>query len=104
MNAPETAWYEKALFSAAFEKLMARAKGLPAPWVLDLMDGDCRCLEHVTFEHGIGCACCADGVGPIRRSGSFSDWPADWCLPLSLILTSGDDDIVVVETEELSAQ
>ena len=42
MNAPETAWYEKALFSAAFEKLMARAKGLPAPWVLDLMDGDCR--------------------------------------------------------------
>ena len=97
MNAPETAWYERLLFGAAFAKLLARAQGLPAPWTIDLVDGELRPLEHTVFEHGG-----ADHVTPIA---SFVDWPADWRLPLSLILTSGDDeDIVVVETEEYCAQ
>jgi hypothetical protein len=97
VNAPATCWYERLLFGAAFQKLMARAQGLPAPWTIDLVDGELRPLERAVFEHGID----GDHVAPIT---SFVDWPADWRLPLSLILTSGDEDIVVVETEELSAQ
>ncbi len=97
MNAPETAWYERLLFGAAFAKLLARAQGLPAPWTIELIDGELRPLEHIVFEHGID----ADHVTPIT---SFCNWPADWRLPLSLILTSGDEDIVVVETEEYCAQ
>ena len=43
MNAPETAWYERLLFGAAFAKLLARAQGLPAPWTIDLVDGGVLC-------------------------------------------------------------
>lgn len=103
MNAPQTEGREWALYVAAFEKLMAKAKGRPVPWVFDLWDGECRCLEHVIFEHPIGCLCCRNGLR-IRLTGSFCDWPADWKLPLTLILTDDDGMIVMVETEEYCAQ
>ena len=40
MNAPQgAAWREQLMFNAALWELMAKAKGLPAPWTLELFDG-----------------------------------------------------------------
>lgn len=99
MNAPRAEGRAHELFSACYRELMEKAEGLPAPWVIDLMDGELRCLEHVIFEHGLGCECCADGVGPIA-AGSFSNWPADWRCPLTLVLTAGNGSILIMESEE----
>jgi hypothetical protein len=60
-------------------------------------------LEHVIFEHPIGCLCCPNGIW-VRLNGSFCDWPADPQLPLTLILVDDAGEIVMVETEEYCAQ
>ena len=94
MNAPLTAWREELLFNAALRELMAKAKGMAAPWRLELFDGAMRPLERVVFEHEID----ADhGVMPMTGS---CDWPSDWRMPLTLRLTAGDSKILTVKTEE----
>lgn len=95
MNAPQgAAWREQLMFNAALWELMAKAKGLPAPWTLELFDGAMRPLERVVFAHEID----ADhGVMPMMGS---CDWPSDWRMPLTLRLTAGDGKILTVKTEE----
>jgi hypothetical protein len=97
MRAPTPTWCERILFDAAFRKLMAQAMGLPAPWTLDLFDGEMRSLEHAEFPHVIGCTCC----DPVQRVTGFADWPEDWRMPLTLVLTSEDGSIVTAQTDEL---